>query len=102
MTEKITKLLEGLTTTRKNAYKAEVERQKAAIEEELTKFLHTVERTYGEPDNIKDIDKAERNLSFYQMMDFQVLPEVEAYIKEAFGISVDEKRRNIISGEYSY
>lgn len=98
--ERLQNALAAISKSRNQKYNEEIDRQKALVEENLFKFME------GQQAAMDGLKRANRNYQtmnyiwFEMAMDAAVLPEVAAYIKEEYGIEVDERDERRIFAQY--
>lgn len=89
MKEAVQSVLSGISEARQGKYKAEVDRQKTAIEGELMKFLEAKKAEFEEMDRATVNEQNAAKMSFSVTLDAVILPEVADYITSELGLSVD-------------
>ncbi len=89
MKEAVQSVLSGISEARQSKYKAEVDRQKTAIEGELMKFLEAKKAEFEEMDRATVNEQNAAKMSFSITLDAVILPEVADYITSELGLSVD-------------
>lgn len=100
MNDKLNKMLESITESRTQKYNEEVERQKTAIEGALFKSLEARKAATDDMTRATVNQQGKNHIWFEFVLDAAVLPEVATYIKEEFGINVDERDNRKVYAQY--
>lgn len=97
---KITEMLTDITTVRTSKYEAEIERQKAAIETALVKFLEAQKASYEKLDRATVNHQGQNSIWFSFELDADILPEVADFIADEYDLSVNKDYPYKVYGQY--